>query len=117
MLKRIMIMLMTGLTILMATVSCNETTKENWDKVESVEDYIYETYFSMEDLPRKSYDIKTYWKNNELQYVTVEHQTITGVEVLTCVAIFDNNLEFIDGIGGHDREIVWEEVYEITEGL
>ena len=115
--KKLFIMLMVGLTILMATVSCNETTKEHWDKVESVEDYIYEKYFSMEDLPRKSYEIRTYWENNELQYVTVEHQTIAGVEVITYVAIFDNNLEFVDGIGGYDRENVWEDVYEITEGL
>jgi hypothetical protein len=115
--KKLFIMLMVGLTILMATVSCNETTKENWDKVESVEDYIYETYFSMEDLPRKSYDIKTYWKNNELQYVTVQYTKNEGVEVWTYVAIFDNKLEVVDGLAGTNRENVWEDVYEITEGL
>ena len=112
MLKRMIIMLMVGLT-LMTTVSCNETTKEHWDKVEAVEDYIYEKYFSMEDLPRKAYEIRTYWENNNLQYVTVEHQR--GAD--TYVAIFDNNLELVKGIGGYEREIVWEDVYEITEGL
>lgn len=101
----------------------NMFKKEELKTHDTVEETIYDKYFSKTGHDKDYYEIKTYWKDNELQYVTVYYTGCIEIKeredyrITYAVEVFDNDLNRVKGFGAYDYEEVWKEAYNVIEGL
>ena len=113
-------------TVILAMILCcvskeNTFNKERkMDRSEIVEDIIYREHHSGHN--KDSYNFKCYWKNDELLYVTVDYSSLYEISEgnyrnMYYVELYDNNLDLVKGLGGKDADYVWEEIYQLAEGL
>ena len=96
---------------------CKENTfnKKEVKNHDTVVDYIYDKYYANTDIKKEAYEFKTYWKNNELMYVT-EHHTEGGWHYM---AIFDKDLKLVNGEGKSSTNYndLLEDINKLIEGL
>lgn len=116
------------ITIVMLIMLLGIFSRENLFKKEelkthdTVEETIYDKYFSKTGHDKDYYEIKTYWKDGNLQYVTAYY---TGMIEYTekhyattyAVEVFDKELNRVKGFGAYNYEEVWKEAYNVIEGL
>jgi hypothetical protein len=114
--KILMVMAIIGIIIFGAVSKENLFNKKSELKDhDTVVDYIYDKYYSNTDIKKEAYEFKSYWKNNELMYVT-EHHTEGGMHY---VAIFDKDLNLVNGHGecSSNYDDLMEDVYKLIEEL
>ena len=112
-------------TVILSMILCcvskeNTFKKEKMDRSEIVEDIIYKEHHSGHN--KDSYNFKCYWKNDELLYVTVDYSSLYEISEgnyrnMYYVELYDNNLNLVKGLGSKDADYVWEEIYQLAEGL
>lgn len=117
MLKKISLVTMIFMLMIMAAFSKENlfNKKSEFKDHDSVVDYIYDNYYANTKLKKEAYEFKSYWKNNELMYVT-EHHTEGGWHY---VAIFDKDLHLVNGHGecSTSYDDLMEDVYKLIEEL
>ena len=100
-----------------------EMEKEEVKNHDTVEETIYDKYFSKTGHDKDYYEIKTYYKDGKLQYVTVYYTGCIEIKeredyrITYAVEVFDNDLNKVKGFGGYNYEEVWKEAYNVIEGL
>ena len=113
--KILMVMAIIGIIIFGAVSKENLFNKKEVKTHDSVVDYIYDKYYANTDIKKEAYEFKSYWKNNELMYVT-EHHTRGKWHY---VAIFDKDLNLVNGEGkcSTSYDDLMADVYKLIEEL
>lgn len=120
--KILMVMAIIGIMIFGAVSKENLFNKKEVKTHDSVVEEVYDKYFSKTGHDKDYYEIKTYWKDEELQYVTAYYTGMTEYTdkhyaTVYAVEVFDNELNRVKGFGGYDYEEVWNKAHNVIEEL
>lgn len=117
-----LILTIIGIMIFGAISKENLFNEKEFKNHDTVVETIYDKYFSKTGHDKDYYEIKSYWKDGNLQYVTAYY---TGMVEYTykhyattyAVEVFDKDLNRVKGFGGYNYEEVWNEAHNVIEGL